>query len=81
MRKLIAVVGIIGLSFALAAPPAYAACTSGQQPACNDANTERTNDCNFAGAPQSCYTASVCQYYACMEACGDGMVPMECGAS
>jgi len=78
MRKIIALVGI-SLSLAFAVPFAYA-CTSGQQQACNDANTERTNVCNFNGADQSCYTASVCLYYGCMQACGDGIAPVEiCG--
>lgn len=78
MRKIIALV-VISLSVAIATPPVYA-CTSSQQQACNDANTERTNICNSTGAAQSCYTASVCQYYGCMQTCGDGMVPVECGA-
>jgi len=80
MRKIriIALVGI-SLSAAFAAPPTYV-CTSSQQAACNDANTERTNECNFNGAGQSCYTASVCEYYACMHACGEGDVPQFCSS-
>ncbi|MEA2603747.1 MAG: hypothetical protein QOF89_4739 [Acidobacteriota bacterium] len=78
MKKIIALVGI-SLSCVLVAPSAYASCSNLQQQACNDANTERTNICNFNGAGQSCYNDSICQYYACMEACGDGSLPQGCG--
>jgi hypothetical protein len=77
MWRLIAVLAISSLSLALTALPVYA-CTGSEQQTCNDNNTQCTNTCNSTGAPQSCYTACVCQYYNCMAACGDGMVPGFC---
>ena len=71
MRKLIAVVVISSLSLALAALPVYAACSPSEVNACNEANNTCTNECNFTGAPQSCYDACINSYYDCRRACGD----------
>jgi hypothetical protein len=81
MWKLIAVVAITSLSLALTALPVYAACSSSQVDACTSTNNACADDCNFTGAPQSCYDACVCGYYACREGCGDGMIPEGCRSS
>ena len=81
MWRLIAIVAISCLTLALTVVPVYAACSSSQVNECNDANNACTNDCNVAGAPQSCYTSCVCGYYGCRAGCGDGMVPEGCSSS
>jgi hypothetical protein len=81
MWKLIAVVAISSLSLALAALPAYAACSGSQVNACTNENNACADVCNFNGSPQSCYDACVCNYYECRADCGDAMVPEWCSNS
>ena len=81
MWKLIAVVAISSLGLVLTAPPVFAFCSGDQVGACTDQSNACSSGCNFMGAPQSCYDACVCGYYACRESCGDGNVPQFCHES